>query len=213
MWDIDEPVAWPDASRPVFAAGPPGDFNACVGWVRDGDLTMHGYMEGYARSACLVFDGLRSGLNSPEYLVFPLAFLWRQHIELSLKNVIALGRQLAGDPSGHPKGHKLPELWLEARKHICAGAAEEPEECVHVDAAISELHQVDPGSDGFRYPTAVDGVTPSLLKSPDLVNLSVLHESMRAVANFLSCVDTEFKQRLEYRAEMDAEMARTYSGS
>jgi hypothetical protein len=123
--------------------------------------------------------------------------------------VISLGRQLEGEPGAYPSGHRLPELWIEARKHICGGGAEEPDECPHVDAAISELHQVDPASDGFRYPTAVDGLTPSLLKSPDLVNLSVLHESMLGVANFLSCVNTELKQRLDDRAEM----ARNYPGS
>jgi hypothetical protein len=199
--------------RPVFSSDERIGLNACVQWALRYNRGMAGYINGYAEAAVAVINAARDRVASPDLLVFPLVFLWRHHIELALKNVIMLGRCLAGEDSRNPSGHNLAVLWREASGHIHGLDDEEPPEFTHVDAIIQQIQRVDERADGFRYPTQIGSSKQNLQAVPELVNLSVLHDAMCAVANFLACATTEMEQRLDYRAEMEAEMARYYSGS
>lgn len=171
---------------------------------------MFGYIEGYRKAATALFDYGVKTRTSPDYLVFPMAFLWRHHIELALKDVIAKGRRLAGQPWGFPAGHSLTKLWNEAHAHIIQCGDPNAPELVNVEANLREFEQVDPGADGFRYPFNRDRDARSLHAAPDHVNLRVLHEAMEALANFFDGVRSELSARLDYVSEMEAEFARQY---
>ena len=79
---------------------------------------MYGYVEGYRRAAVALYDYAVASRSSPEYMLFPIAFAWRHYVEIALKDIIAAGRELAGEAWGFPRGHKLLDLWREARPHI-----------------------------------------------------------------------------------------------
>lgn len=202
MSDIPEAFAWPDVPRIAF--GPRGDhLDALVGWVLAQPERMDGHIEGFRRAACAVFDSVADRGGSPEYVVFPLAFLWRHHIELSLKEVIALGRVLGGAGWGYPSGHGLVNLWREALTYIAPlGPADAPELC-NAETTIEEFATVDPAADGFRYPTQRSG-SRSLADGPETINLAQLNEAMDALSRFLGGVRAELSARIELQGDIRA---------
>jgi hypothetical protein len=157
-------MAWPDVPRICFGPGHPTTLNARVGWVQSTPHDMHGYMEGYRRAAATLFEQTAESQGSPDYVVFPIAFLWRNHIELALKEIIAVGRQVAGEPWGFPAHHRLLTLWSEAKPHVVKCGDPGAPELANVEANISEFEKIDPGSDGFRYPLNRDRTARSLPK-------------------------------------------------
>jgi len=171
---------------------------------------MTGYIQGYRKAATAVFEHAVSTRTSPDFLVFPMAFLWRHHLELVLKDIIALGSRLAGEPWGFPPGHGLMKLWKEARPHIIQCGDPNAPELANVEANLREFEHVDPGADGFRYPFNRDRDARSLDRAPDHLNLRVLHDAMEAVANFFDGVRSELSSRSDYLAEMEAEFAHEY---
>jgi hypothetical protein len=57
---------------------------------------LYGYVEGYPRAAVVPYDYAVVTRASPECLLFPIAFAWRHYLEFALKDIIAAGRELAG---------------------------------------------------------------------------------------------------------------------
>ena len=164
---------------------------------------MHGYVEGYRRAAVALFRWAVETHESPERVVFPLAFLWRHHIELALKEIIAVGRQVRGEPWGHPSGHRLRELWDEAKAHLAACGAEAAH-LANVETNIDEFAKVDPGADGFRFPLNLKQTGVSMPEAPSHVNLAVLNEAMQALANFFEAGRSELGARRDHVLEMMA---------
>jgi hypothetical protein len=173
---------------------------------------MDGYVEGYRRAATALYEHTSTTGGSPDYFVFPIAFLWRHHLELALKDVISLGRLLEDEPRAFPVGHRLLDLWNVAREHIVKCGDPNAPELVNVEANLREFENIDPYADGFRYPLNRDQTARSLPNAPDYVNLRVLHEGMEALANFFSGVRSELAVRLDYKLQMEAEMRAAYDG-
>ena len=171
---------------------------------------MYGYVEGYRRAAVALYEYAVETRASPEYMLFPIAFVWRHHLEIALKDIIAAGRELAGEAWGFPGGHNLLELWREAHPHIIELGDPAAPELANVENNLREFDRIDHAGDGFRYPLNRAGTLPSLGNAPANVNLRVLHEAMDAVATFLSCVRSELSARLDYVAEYEADQARAY---
>lgn len=194
--------AWPDVPRICFGPGQPRKLNACVGWVQSRPHDMHGYVEGYRQAATVLVEHAEELQASPDYLVFPFAFMWRQHIELALKQIIAVGRELNNEPCGFPDGHKLVNLWNTAKPFVLQTGDPRAPEIATVEANIKEFERIDPYADGFRYPLDRGQAGPSLPNVPDLVNLRVLQDAMEALANFLSAVTSELRRRIEWQIEM-----------
>ena len=166
---------------------------------------MYSYVEGYRRAALAIYEFAVETRASPEYMLFPIAFVWRHYVEIALKDIIAAGRELAGEEWEFPGGHNLLKLWREAHHHIAAiGYAKAPE-LANVENNLREFDLIDRVGDGFRYPLNRAGTLPSLQNAPANVNLRVLHEAMDAVATFLSCVRSEMSARLDYATEYEAE--------
>lgn len=203
-------MAWPDVPRLCFGPGDPGHLNASVGLGQARPREMFGYIEGYRKAAVDLLGSVATTDTSPDYLVFPMAFLWRHHLELALKDIIATGRQLVGEPWGFPPHHRLLDLWKDAHPHIVRCGDPAAPELANVEANLTEFETIDPGSDGFRYPLNRDRTGPSLPNAPEYVNLRVLHDAMEALANFLSAVRSELGVRLDYTMQMEAEMQRAY---
>lgn len=195
----DREPAWPDVPRLCFGAGDDHDLNACVSWAL-GMNDIEPYAEGYRRAAAALFEKAAARSESPEYIVWPMAFLWRHYLELALKDTILRGRALEEEPQDFPKHHRLLDLWKIARPHIERCGSPNSPELPNVEAVIEEFEKIDPGAMGFRYPWARDGER-SLPDAPDRVNLRMLHEAMEATANFFDAVRAEMTQRLDYMSE------------
>jgi hypothetical protein len=152
----------------------------------------------------MLFESVATNRGNADYLFFPLAFLWRHHIELALKNIIAKGRELEGDACEYPTGHRLSVLWVEAKPHIVKCGDPDAPELGNVEANIEEFERIDPAADGFRYPHSRDRKSASLQDPPASASLLVLHEAMVALSNFFDGVDTEMSVRLDALSDMAA---------
>ncbi len=203
-------MLWPDVPRVGFGPDEPHHLDACVGWMQSRPRDMEGYVAGYRRAAVALFRAAEAGDGSPDYFVFPLAFLWRHHLELALKDVIATGRAVAGDEWGFPAHHRLIDLWREARPHVAQCGDPAAPELANVEANLREFEGIDPGSDAFRYPLNRDRTDRSLSNAPEHVNLRALHIAMEALANFLSAVRSELGCRLDFNMQAEAEMQRAH---
>ena len=88
--------------------------NASLNYMPDHSTA---YTEGYRRAAEILIDQRRD----QDFLVYPILFLYRHHIELLIKQVIGLALKLADDPDQHPykkDDHNLNRLWSAAQKLI-----------------------------------------------------------------------------------------------
>jgi len=72
------------------------------------DLSIH--VEGFRQAAIAYYGTVVARNSSPDYALSPIAFLWRHHLELLLKQIIAQGRVYSGEDWGFPDGHVLCNL-------------------------------------------------------------------------------------------------------
>ena len=118
---------YPQKGNALFQGGLDIHLNADISyWNKD----LSGYAKGYKDAADFIVNGAIEGhrshtFNAP-YLVFPVVFLYRQYIELRLKEAILLGARLKGETHGFPKHHRIDEIWKHARPHIEGVSPEGP---------------------------------------------------------------------------------------
>jgi hypothetical protein len=191
-------IDWPDVPRIAFGAGPDYRLNAKIGLAFSSPYEMTPFVDGYKEAAEAVFKHIESGDGSPDFLVLPLAFLWRHCIELSLKEIIALGRLSEGRRFEFPKHHRLLDLWRDAKPYIVETGSPDYHgpEVDNVESNITEFAKIDPQGEGFRYLRDRRG-NPSLREAPELLNVRRLHEALSPVANFLSGVSSQLMVWLE----------------
>ena len=155
--------------------------NACLNWFHDG---LSAYAIGYQEAANALVEHVLSTLRHQDLLVYPIAFLYRQYIELRMKEIITVGRKLLDKPRKHPTGHDIKKLWSEVRSVIELVWPEGPE--VDLNSAEDYVNQfvaVDPSSTAFRYPTDLNGraSVPGITH----INIRNFAEIMKRLGNLL----------------------------
>lgn len=146
--------------EPLFKPSSDYHNNACLNFMHD---MSEGYIDGYKYAADELVNKIDKTGVDQDYLVYPIVFLYRQHLELLLKRIIKSGRKhLATQEQGYPTHHKLKDLWSLAkslRKEIWN--ENHPSEFEIVDHVISEYTLYDPASMAFRYPENKKGGKPN----------------------------------------------------
>jgi hypothetical protein len=159
-------------------------------WNKD----FSGYAKGYKDAADFIVNGAiqndRSYTFNVAYLIFPVVFLYRQYIELCLKEVILLGTHLNGEKHGFPTHHRIDEIWKHARPYLEGVSPKgSRDELDALGVCIQEFCSLDPDGMAFRYPVDLEG-KPHL---PDwtVINLRNLGETIGKIGNLLDGV-TEY---------------------
>lgn len=153
-------------------------------WNKD----FHGYAKGYKDAADLIVHGVINGSREltlqVSYLVFPVVFLYRQYLELRLKEIILIGNRRNNRSDGFPKHHRIDELWSHAKPHIEAASSEISYDVLEaVENCIKEFSGLDPDGMAFRYP--IDREGKFHLPEWTVINLRHLGETMQKIGNFL----------------------------
>ncbi|MCP5195925.1 MAG: hypothetical protein H6974_03900 [Gammaproteobacteria bacterium] len=183
--------------EPLFKSDSDWHNNACLNF--QGDMS-YGYIEGYKRAAdALVTQVNETGIDQ-DFLVYPIVFLYRQHIELLLKRIINNSRQLLNNESGYPKNHKIDNLW-----HLVKDLArqvwqeKDPEEFKLIDHIIKELSEADPESMSFRYPEDKNGKK----SNPDIlhINLRYFGQTINEISSILDGIDAGISHDLNQKNE------------
>jgi len=179
--------------------------NACLHWSHD---SIGLYIDGYKEAAdTLVVKVAESGCGQ-DTLVYPIAFLYRQYIELQLKKIIRDSRHLLEDGSGFPEHHKIKPLWDVANglmKKVIAeidGSAGEyitQEDLKAISAIIDAFVEVDPESFAFRYPKDKKG--KNNLEGLTHINLRKLGEEINRLSEKLDKFETVVGMLNEWKSE------------
>jgi hypothetical protein len=220
--------SWLTKREKLFEEGPDWQFN-----VDHSGASLDVYAQSYRQAAEQLFSQWETVDRSPpHYALFPLAFLWRQYLELRLKSLVLdaerlheLGedvptsaqqrqrRKQPGYGADFPDGHDLLLQWdcLEPMLKILWPDAPETKFVKHL---LVQFNEVDPLADGFRYPVATSKKdrARTLGGLPRWVNLRRFNDVMISLANVLDGASAHFEQAmsnvLEAIAHYEAEYER-----
>lgn len=189
--DID--LAPPRKEDKLFVGDQPDwKNNACV---NIGQGRSFPYIHGYLYAARLLADEVVDTNRNQDYLIYPIVFLYRHHIELQLKDIIKgsfalLDRLPTEDINKHLGEHKLLPLWKDA-EHVLAEILKDvgwgalaPETLDGISSYVNQLMEIDGDSFGFRYPTTKKG-TPSLPSKLHRINIRHFSETIERLTDFL----------------------------
>jgi len=110
--------------------------------------------------------------------------MWRQHIELALKQIIVEADKLLDQPERIPTGHNLASLWQRCRRSLEAiDPPSEQAELDNVEHVIAELHAMDPRGDAFRY--AVSRTGDKTLAGIARLSFADINAALEPLANSL----------------------------
>lgn len=182
MLEIDlTKLPWPDDTTKVFRAG--GN-NWSLIWHPTTPTQWHIYAEGYHTAAENLYALWKASRCCPDYLVFPMVFLYRHYVELRLKELIQAADSLLELPRDWQCNHNLVDLWNLLRPRITQIWPDEPErDSKNAGRLISELSAHDKTSSVFRYPVDTRGnSTIAELEHLDVDNFFL---AMRQLAGFL----------------------------
>lgn len=175
--------------------------NACLNYLSD---NWWPYVAGYKRAADLLVEYVKDTHRNQDILVYPIVFLYRQYLELLLKQIIQDGSRLLDMNQTLPKNHKINNLWEQSRKILIKVWPDaDLNDLNTIEQCINQLSETDPFSTAFRYPTDKED-NPSL---PDIkhINLRNLSEIINKTASLLEGVSAWIGEYLENKLEMKAE--------
>jgi len=196
---IDDDLKAVKRHRLFASSDADGRYDALIGFGLDNWI---GYVGGYKRAGGFLVAHVLETLRDHDYLVFPIIFLYRQHLELHFKHLITLGGELLEEAIEYPKIHRLGDLWTRCRdiiKQVWPESAEA--ELIIIDQVVADLSEVDPNSMAFRYPTDKHG-SPSLpgVERIDLAHFGkVMDEASQTLDGIAAAMQVERDLRMEMR--------------
>lgn len=200
--------------EPLFTskAAPDPDWymNACL-HISGGNWDI--YAMGYKRAGDILVQYVADNNWGHDFLVYPIAFLYRQYLELRLKELIFVSSRLLDQDARILKTHNLVSLWRQARPNIEAvwPDSETKGQLNAVEDRLKELCDIDSGSYAFRYPE--DGKGTTTLTGMVHINLKQLRDVIQGISHILDgssigmgeYLNAKHEMMAEYRAEMSRE--------
>ena len=197
MSDFND-LPWPKKGDALFSKDLT-DFNTTACFFK---MSSTLYATGYKRAADILVDTLRKQGCGQDFLVYPIIFMYRQYLELQLKEIIAYGRQLVDDLSDIPTHHDLGLLWREAREHIKNRWPDQPEDDLNiVGACIKEFSAADPLSTAFRYPADKRG-NSSIKDMQHNLDVGKFSDVMGRISSLLEGSSDGILNNLEIKRDM-----------
>ena len=146
------------------------------------------YILGYQQAAEALINLSLEDRTKKDVLIYPIIFIYRQYVELRLKECIGTLNFCIHGKREFPNHHYLDKLW-EAFKDLYKEAGESitDNDFKNMDRLILEFYSKDPTSMVFRYPSDKKGKTFLAKTEIDIRNFS---EVMVKVSAFLdACSD------------------------
>jgi hypothetical protein len=115
------------------------------------------YALGYRLAADLLAEHIGETPYHSSLLGYPILFLYRQYLELRIKELGVAAAELLAWEYEVPAHHNLLKLWESVRSALDEVFPESAEHLEAVEERIREFCDVDPGSYTFRYPVDTKG--------------------------------------------------------
>lgn len=185
-------LPWPRKGDKLFLDGHDWWHNACV-WLHGNAWLIQ---EGYRQAARILVEKATNDRTCLDAVVYPMTFLYRHGIELTLKNIARNGCSLLSRPCPQLRSHALTPLWGECRAIIETVWQDGDEEDLDaVEQCIEELDRMDRTSQTFRYAETSKGERP--LEGVQRINLRNLSEVFERISTFLDCCDSGISEYLQ----------------
>lgn len=185
-------------TQAVFASAPDWPNNACLNFCEDPMLL---YIMGYKMAADSLVEHVKSTRQYQDALIYPVVFLYRQYLELRLKDIIHQGRKLFDEGQGFPTHHRLCDLWASARQTaIKAFPDGDNAALLPVDNVVKEMEANDPKGMAFRYPKDLDGGRH--IPNIKYINLRHLKECMEETSCILEGIACNLSLAQDVKDEM-----------
>jgi len=204
-WDQILDVQLPGKDDRLFATANDWQNNACLNWIpRTGKWDL--YATGYKDAADLLASHACVHGRRHDTLVYPILFLYRQYLELSIKDLIQDARRLLDKVEPLRMTHRIDDLW-----RTCAALLDEISpgdssgSLENVGRLIGEFSRVDPKSMAFRYPEDQEG-RPSL-EGLTHINLRVVKEVIGKISVILGGAGAMIGEYSGYKSDMQSEYA------
>jgi hypothetical protein len=189
--------------------------NACLNVMGNGDA--YAYKAGYRRGAEVLIEYVGESARDQDFLVYPIIFLYRHHIELMLKRIIRrapylIDGSLSEKEKQHLDRHRLDLLWEDLKRMlpaVCKAAGwTEPAvaDVEGIDNYVRQLSELDADSFSFRYSHSKKG-DPSLPANLKNINVRYFGDLMGRLADYLYGLDEGISLLVETKCEMEAEWA------
>lgn len=191
-------LPWPNKDDDLLELGDDWTNNATLNYSSD-ELNI--YSEGYKQAGDILSERLQKNRTGLDFLVYPLIFLYRHHIELELKIIVKEGSYLLDGERIMRNHHKLNNLWDDAKKIIEKIWPDgEKDELNAVEKTVLQLSDLDPGSFAFRYDRDKDGNKPN----PDLKHIDIkkFSEVINNISAFFDGVGTAISVYIEHQEDM-----------
>lgn len=201
LMDLLEPPALPSSEDRLFTSQEDWRNNARLNWCHDGWSL---YASGYKEAADLLVQHVEKRGTSQDTLVYPVLFLYRQYLELEIKDLIRQSRRLQDISGDFPTHHRINDLWKECHKLLSEiSPGDSITELEEIARLIGEFSAVDPSSMAFRYPQDKDG-NPSL---PGIshINLRNVREVIEKISFILMGASAQIGEYLSIKQDMESE--------
>lgn len=189
--------SWQLPIEPIFDSAEDLRSNAYLNWLDD-SLELYAY--GYKEAADSLVAEVKATGRRQDHFVFPICFLYRQYIELRLKEVIRAGKRLLDEPGDFPKHHKLHNLWddtVAILKKVFGGDIEPPDFLSVASHVVAEFSKLDPDSFAFRYPVDKQGV--ATLSGVNSINIHRVGEYVNAFADVMEAASTALSEYMSFK--------------
>lgn len=156
--------------------------------------------EGYKKAADILSKYVFENQHNQDFLIYPIAFLYRHHIELKLKEIMVVSSKIMDEPFELKHHHKLIDLWHDALKRI-KKKWPNADYSVFQDTEdiLNRISKFDPGSFSFRYP--LDKKQKPNLEDGSRINILNLSDVFNNISAFLDSVESQFKLEWEFEYE------------
>jgi len=185
--------------EPLFKADKDWQCNACINWSYD---PIEVYTIGYKEAADSLVKKIIRTKRNQDTLVYPICFLYRQYIELRLKEVIRSGRVLLDEGKSFPHHHKIKSLWQTAKgiiNKVFPNDSKSPE-LLLVEHLITEFANLDPDSFAFRYPMDKTGNNP--LEGMYHINLRHLFNCINKFGDVIELISNAISVEIDIKREI-----------
>ena len=175
--------------------------NACLNYQ---GIDINAYAVGYKQAADFLVLHVSQVKRYQDTLVYPIAFLYRQYLELRLKQLMRSGSMLLDISLSSKKlHHGIFQYWKQCRSILAnIWPEEKADDFDAIEECVAEFGRIDPSSTGFRYPTSKDGSRS--LKGLTHINLRNLAEVMNRIATLLDGASTGIDQLIQDKCEIES---------
>jgi hypothetical protein len=185
----------------LFSSGEDWSNNACLNYGLDDWLV---YAHGYRKAADLLVEHIMVNRRDQDVLVYPIIYLYRQHIELILKKLTRDASDLLNRDFTLTATHRLDALWPKVKEllmevEVPFGTALGLDAFADADQVIASFMAVDPISMSFRYPEGKKG--ERLVPEVQQVNVRHLKEIVGKLLIILEGAELSLSMYLDQRSD------------